>query len=93
LGGAVSVWNASGSAYIDQSVIIGAVIFLLGAPVDPTLEGSLIELIDLDALMVNDAVIDLNAIEAIGESVVPEPGAGLLLTIALVFAGVFSLKR
>ncbi|WP_252855089.1 PEP-CTERM sorting domain-containing protein [Aeoliella straminimaris] len=42
-----SIWNASGSTYLPQSVIASAVISLLGPDIDP-------DLIDLDALMVHD---------------------------------------
>jgi hypothetical protein len=50
-GGAVSVWNGSGSPYISHSAIVGAVTSLLGTAVDP-------DQINLDALMVQDTVGD-----------------------------------
>lgn len=46
-----SVWNGSGTPYIPQAAIAGAVISLLGPDTDP-------DLIDLDALMVQDIAGD-----------------------------------
>ncbi len=34
----------------------------------------------------NRGVLDINAIEAIGETVIPEPGPGLILMIAFLLA-------
>ena len=48
-GGAVSVWNGSGTGYISHAMIAGAVISLLGPDVDP-------DNINLDALMVQDVL-------------------------------------
>lgn len=50
-GGAVSVWNGSGTPYISHAAIVGAVVSLLGPDVDP-------DLINLDALMVQDVAGD-----------------------------------
>ena len=41
----------------------------------------------------NHAVIDINAIEAIGETVVPEPNTSILLMSTLMFAGMFKRRR
>lgn len=56
-GGAVSVWNGSGTPYISHSTIVGAVVSLLGPDVDP-------DLINLDALMVHDVIEDPDVFES-----------------------------
>jgi hypothetical protein len=53
---AVSVWNGSGSPYIFQSSIIAAVSSILPGPTPPM--GDLMELVNVDALMVQDVIGD-----------------------------------
>ena len=53
--GPVSVWNGSGTPYVSHSLVVGAVTSLLGTP--PT-HIPVEELINLDALMVQDVVGD-----------------------------------
>lgn len=49
--GATSVWNASGTPYIPHAAIVGAVTSLLPGPIP---DGEIMELVNLDALMVQD---------------------------------------
>ena len=78
---AVSVWNASGTAYVPHSAVVAAVIGLLPGPTPSDI--SLEELINLDALMVREVVGDPNKFEP-GEGPIgggPGPGDEIIFSI------------
>lgn len=58
-GGPVSVWNGSGTPYVSHAAVLGAVTALLPGPIPDDVA----ELVNLDALMVQDVIEDADSFD------------------------------
>lgn len=74
-----SVWNASGTPYVAQGLVIAAVMSLLPGPIPTTIE--LEEAINIDALMVQDVIGDPDRFDPGGGPAAPGPGDEIIFSI------------